>query len=165
MTKIAKAASFLFLWMLICPGNFSKAQTTAFEIFKPLTGKVWEGHYVDSEDSVYTHHVEWHYLLGSRAVKEVKIVDELDFLMETYYYYDWKNNKIGFLALLNKDMVSKGEVIADGSVIKLTGLNYFKGGSKEFRKTFQLDENGVLTDIYYGKKGDEWYCGHVIEYR
>lgn len=146
-------------------GISANAQSDALDIFNPLTGKVWKGHYVDSEDSIYTHLIEWEYLLGSKAVKETKTVDELDFQMITYYYYDWENKQISFLSLLNKDMVSSGHVTYDDSKIVLTGMNYFNGGSQEFRKTLTLDDSGVLTDVFISKKGAQWYKGHVIEYR
>lgn len=143
----------------------AKSQTKPLDLFKPLIGKVWEGHYVNSEDSIYTHHIEWIYLLGSRAVKESKIVDELDFVMDTYYYYDWGEKHIAFLSLLNKDMVSSGRVVIEESIIKLYGINYFDGGSQEFSKTFQLNDKGVLTDMFFRKKGEKWIRGHIIEYK
>ncbi len=59
------------------------AQNNHLQTFHKLVDKEWVGHYVDSEDSHYVHRVKFEYILNGQAVKETKIVDELQFEMET----------------------------------------------------------------------------------
>ncbi|MCK5079732.1 MAG: hypothetical protein KAR09_07290 [Bacteroidales bacterium] len=140
------------------------AQNNSIDIFKPLTGKNWEGHFVNSEDSIYTHHIKWEYMPGFKAVKETKSVPDLGFEMETFYYFDWEKNHISYLSLVNKDMISTGYVIIENSNIILEGQTFFEGGSSEFKKSFELNDNGILVDKFYRKKEGSWVRGHLIEY-
>jgi len=61
-------------------------------------------------------------------------------------------------------MNTKGKVIIEGSRIILEGENFFDGGSSTFRKTFEIQENGKIIDLFFRKKGDTWIRGHMIEY-
>lgn len=161
-TTMNKLTLALILLIYAVPG-FSQNQLE--DMFKQLVNKEWEGHYVNSEDSVYTHQLRFEYTLAKKVVKEMKDVPELDFHMETYYYFDWKNDNISFLTLLNKDMVSSGKVVMGGQKIMQIGTNYYDGGSQEFKKTYEINDEEELIDLFYRKKGDMWIRGHVIRYQ
>lgn len=108
------------------------AQSNPFQIFEPLTGKAWQGHYVGSEDSIYLHQIRWEYQLDSMVVVETKEVPELNFKMITHYYFDPEKKTMRFLSLLNKNMFSQGLVeISNGKII-LEGKNHFEGGQNKF---------------------------------
>lgn len=149
---------------LILFSEASIAQSNSLQIFESLTGKNWKGHYVDSEDSIYTHYIKWEYILDNKTVRETKTVSELNFEMVTYYYFDWEKDQISYLSLLNKDMMSTGTVHIKSSKIVLTGSTYFDGGAYNFKKTFELDDNGNLIDKFFRKKGDTWVKGHIIKF-
>ncbi len=154
--------------LILLGGLFSSsaclAQNKPLEIFNQFTGKSWEGHYVDSEDSLLIHELKWEFILNSKGAKETKSVPEVGFEMETYFYYDWEKNQISFLSLINKEMNSNGKVVAEGPKIILEGKTFYSGGSSEFKKTFEVNEDGKLIDEFYRKKGDGWIRGHLIEY-
>jgi hypothetical protein len=134
------------------------------QFFKPYVNKCWTGHYVNSEDSAYTHSIKWDYILDSKSVIETKTVPELNFKMETLYYFDWESNQISFISLMNKEMNSSGIVWVDGSKIIMEGKNYFQGGSAPFKKSYEISQDGNLIDTFFRKKGDLWVTGHLIKY-
>ena len=144
--------------------NLSFSQSDSVSIFDELANKVWVGHYVGSEDSNMVHNIHFSFLLQNKAVKEIKKVPEVNFNMETYYYWDWKEKQISFLSLINKDMISKGTVTQSNGKITLVGQTYFEGGIADFRKTFHINEDGKLIDCFYRKKKTGWVQGHLIEY-
>lgn len=164
MNRIAFFLCVLCFSMFMLPGKTSFGQNNSLDIFQDIASKTWEGHYVDSEDSVYTHYIKWEYMFESRALKEIKSVPELNFEMITYYYFDWETDQISTLSLLNKNMISKGLAYNEGDKILIKGRTYFKGGSAEFKKTFQLLDDGTLSDEFYRKKDGHWVRGHLIEY-
>lgn len=140
------------------------AQLMPIQIFDSFVDKNWEGHYVGSEDSIYLHQIKWDYILDSMAVKETKIVAELNFEMETYYFMDWDLNLITFMTLMNREMTSSGVIMIEKTAIVLEGVNVFKNGSAKFRKTFEINCDGKLVDQFYQWNGDAWERRHIIEY-
>ena len=141
------------------------AQDKPLDIFGGISGENWEGHFVDSEDSTYTHVISWEHMLDDKAVVETKSVAELNFEMVTYYYFDWEKDQVSFLSLLNKDLSSTGIVYAEKSKITLEGRTFYQGGSYEFRKSLELQKNGTLLEDFFRKKDGKWVQGHLIEYR
>ncbi len=163
ITKLSISVKSIMILFIIA-SSVSLAQNSHLETFHKLVDKEWVGHYVDSEDSHYVHKVKFEYILNGQAVKETKIVDELQFEMETYYYYDWDKEQISFLSLLNKEMHSIGKVVIDGSIFTLEGTNFFSSGRTEFKKKYEITKLGKFYDHFYRKKEDSWIRGHLIEY-
>jgi len=163
ITKLSISVKSIMILFIIA-SSVSLAQNSHLQTFHKLVDKEWVGHYVDSEDSHYVHKVKFEYILNGQAVKETKIVDELQFEMETYYYYDWEKEKILFLSLLNKEMYSVGRVIIDGSIFTLEGANIFNSGRTEFKKKYEITKLGKFYDFFFRKKDDQWIRGHLIEY-
>lgn len=162
--QLVKNFNVILLFVIII-GSRSFAQNTSLQFFEPYCDKSWTGNYINSEDSAYVHLIRWEYFLDSKFVKETKTVPELGFKMETMYYFDWGENQLSFLSLLNKEMNSKGKVWIEGSKIILEGINYFNGGSGEFKKSFEITEDSKVKDEFFRKNGDSWVKGHLIEYK
>jgi len=78
------------------------AQSGSLQIFEQFIDKDWTVHYIDSEDSALTHKIYWEYILNSKGVKETKVVPEVGFKMETFYYFDWEKNQTSFFHLSTK---------------------------------------------------------------
>lgn len=133
-------------------------------IFNDFVDKEWVGHYVDSEDSIYIHYISWKFDQNNKAVKESKNVPELGYHQETSYYWNWSENKLAFTSSNNKEMISSGIVHLENDKIHLIGKTYFSGGHSLFKKTFMIDSNDKVVDLFYRKRGDNWQQGHLIEY-
>lgn len=143
---------------------YAIAQLAGLQIFERYVNKSWEGHYMNSEDSIYLHQIKWDYVLDSMAVKETKIVAELNFEMETYYFMDWEFNLISFITLMNKEMTSSGVMMIEKTTLVLEGISVFKNGSAKFKKTYEINSDGKLVDQFYIWNGNAWEKGHMIEY-
>ncbi len=140
------------------------SQGDTFKMFNNMVGSTWEGHYVDSEDSALTHYISWEYCLDSSYVKQIKEVPDVGFKMETYYYWDYENNQISSLSLLNKEMISVGVVKELNEKIVIFSKTYFPNGKNESKTVFEIDDNGILNDYFFRKKSDRWIRGHLIKY-
>jgi hypothetical protein len=161
--KTLRKIIFLLFAMFLSHSAFSqKEQLKFFEVFMDHQ---WKGHYINSEDSALLHELSWEYGLDSSYVKQTKIVQEVDFKMETYFYWDYELNQISSLSLLNKQMISKGKVFFKENKLMHFYEAYFNGGSNSSKQTFGLDENDQLSDYFYRQKSDDWIEGHFIIYK
>ncbi len=133
-------------------------------IFDDFVGKEWIGHYQDSEDSLLVHTIEWEYDLNKQVVKEIKVVPEVNFLCETYFYWDYETAQISYLSLMNKKMISKGKAILENGRLMLTGKTFFPEGVQENKKTYEINKNGELVDHFYRRSKGIWVMGHFIIY-
>ena len=134
-------------------------------IFQDYIDKEWVGHYVGSEDSDYTHVISWKFIKKDNSVNEIKNVPELGYHQETFYYWNWEENQLAFTSSNNKDMISSGIVQLEDEKIALIGKTYFNGGYSLFKKTFAINDEGKLVDLFYHRRGDDWQQGHLIEYK
>lgn len=148
--------------LLVLSLESTSGQENQLSAFENLTAHDWIGHYVDSEDSNLTHNVTFEYHLGSRAVVQKKIVPEIGFEMETYFYWDWSDNRVAFLSLMNKDLFSTGWVEPTDSNLTLWGQTYFEGGQSDFKITYEINNQGRLVDRFYRRQKEAWVQGHLI---
>lgn len=155
-----RSSLFILMSSLSC-----QAQNNPWLLFGELMNKNWEGQYVGLEDSTYLHQIKWEFILDSMAVMESKEVGELEFKMKTFYYFDWEKGQLSFNSILNREINSKGKVYLNASKIILEGKNYFRGGSSDFRKIFEVNEKVELIDEFFLRKGDSFVRRHVIKYR
>lgn len=133
-------------------------------VFNDLIDTKWTGHYQNSDDSLLTHMISWEFDLNKEIIKETKIVSEVNFHSQTYYYYDYEINQISYLSLMNKKMISKGTLILKNGTIELIGKTYFPNGIQENRKTYKITDNGEIEDHFYRKSKSKWVDGHFIKY-
>ena len=103
--------------------------------------------------------------IWNQVVKEIKIVPELGFRMETQYFWDYELKRIRYLSLVNKAMISKGTVLVSENKIEKTGMTFFEGGNEQNRTTYEINENGALIDLFIRKSNQSWIQGHRIVYR
>ena len=133
-------------------------------IFDDFIDKVWIGHYQDSEDSLIIHTIKWNYDLNKQVIKEIKVVPEVSFYCETYYFWDYETDQISYLSLMNKKMISRGTVIKQNGKLELSGKTFFQNGFQENKKTYEITEDGKLKDYFYRKSKGKWVQGHFIQY-
>jgi len=158
-TKIVSAI--LFAFYLIINSAFGQE---ALSIFEDFTDKEWVGHYQNSEDSNLIHIIKWEYDLDKHVVNMIKTVPELDFRMETIFYWDYEKNQISTLSLVNKAMISKGTVVKTDDLLEIMGKTFFNNGSQEYRQTFEISDDGYLQDYFYRKTNNNFIQGHFIKY-
>ena len=135
----------------------------SLQMFDPLIGKSWIGHYVGRDEEL-DHFIRWEPILNGKAVREIKDVPELGFSLERVYYYDWGLEQLSFLALTSRGFISRGSASLDEGRILLTGVSVRPDGSAGFRIAFEVTPEGLLQDRFYLKKGDTWDQRHLIEY-
>lgn len=133
-------------------------------IFESYMGVIWEGYYVDSEDSSLTHFIYWEYSLDSSRIFQVKSVPELDFNMVTTYYWDDRKGEISLLTLLDENTYAVGYAHKEELHIEAYSKNYHAEGYHETISHYQLWE-GNLIDRFYRKKEGFWYIEHRIFYK
>ena len=133
-------------------------------IFKDFIGKKWIGHYQNSDDSLLVHTIKWEYDLNRNVVKEIKVVPEVNFYCETYYYWDHEADQISYLSLMNKEMINKGTLIMNNGKLELSGKTFFHNGFQENKKTYEITEDGKLKDFFFRKSKGKWKLGHFIQY-
>jgi hypothetical protein len=119
-------------------------------------GVIWEGHYVDSEDSSLTQFIYWEYSLDSSRVFQIKTVPELDFKMVTTYYMDERWNELASLTLLDENTYAVGYAHKEEQHIEAYSKNYHSEGFHETISHFVLWE-GKLIERFYRKKEGFWY--------
>ena len=131
----------------------------------PLVGPSWIGRFVSTPAPPFDHEIEWSAALGGHVVKWMKWVDELDFTMETAFYWDAEAETIAFTQLASNGNHSRGTVEwADGR-IALIGFSMRPSGPVGFRQTFEIMPEGTLEDRYYSRGSNAWIPEHVIVYR
>ncbi len=144
--------------------GYGQGMDKKLAIFNDYVDKEWVGHYVGSEDSIYTHYISWTFEKKDKAVTEIKNVPELGYHQKTSYYWNWSENKLAFTSSNNKEIISSGIVHFENDKIHLIGKTYFSGGYSHFKKTFTIVSNDKVVDLFYRKRGDDWQQGHLIEY-
>jgi hypothetical protein len=132
------------------------------EFMHRLLGKTWVGHYSNPEDAHYVHVMEWAPVLGGSSIRLSKRVDELAFEMETTYYWDPLEQQVAFVSLTNRGQLSEGVVKAEDGAVVLYGDMIEEGGTRAFKTTYSLQEDGSLEDRFFLKTGDQWKQRHLI---
>jgi len=129
-----------------------------------LVGTCWTGRFVSTPAPPFDHEIEWSAALDGHVVKWVKRVDELDFAMETVFYWDAEIATIAFTQLASNGIHSRGTVEAEGGKIALVGFSIRSSALVEFRQTFEIMPDGTLEDRYYSRGSGDWIPEHVIVY-
>ena len=129
-----------------------------------LVGSSWTGRFLSTPAPPFDHEIEWSAALGGHVVKWLKWVDELEFAMETAFYWDAAVETIAFTQLASNGIHSRGTVEAEGGKIALVGFSIRPSGAVEFRQTFEIMPDGTLEDRYYSRGSDGWIPEHVIVY-
>lgn len=132
--------------------------------FDPLVQGEWVGHYSDEETAHFEHVVRWESVHDGHVVRMVKKVDELDFAMETLYYWDPDVTCVSYVTVTNRGQVSTGRAAAEGDTIELLGHDLTPDGQVDYRYTFYVKDDGVLEDRFYRPDGDRWEERHLILY-
>ena len=137
---------------------------TYADIFDDFVNKEWTGHYMNSEDSNIVHQIKWEKTLDTKVIKEIKIAPEVSFEMHTYFYWNHGKKQIEFLSLDNKGNRGEGVVSTEKEILVYRGKFYYKNGENTFKKTFEIDSEGKLEDLFYIKRENSWIQRHHIEY-
>ena len=132
--------------------------------FEPLVGTEWVGRFASLPAPPFEHCVEWTAALDGQAVRWRKRVDQLDFTMETLFYWNRELEKVRFIQLASNGIHSKGAAAAEEGLVVLVGVAMHPSGIAEFKQTFEITPGGVLEDRYYSRAGEGWSAEHVIVY-
>jgi len=130
-----------------------------------LVGTSWIGRFVSTPAPPFDHAIEWSATLNGHVVKWMKWVDELDFTMETSFYWDAEADAIAFTQLASNGNHSRGTATSEDGKLILTGTSIRPSGLAEFRQTFEIMLDGTLEDRYYSRGSNAWIPEHVIVYR
>jgi len=131
---------------------------------EPLIGQEWVGHYTDEEAAHFIQELRWESICGGHVVRLSKEVEELDFTMETLYYWNADSSHVAYVTVTNRGQVSTGTVAALGDTIELLGQDLTAEGQMAYRYTFCIVGDGVLEDRFYRPTGDGWEERHLIRY-
>ena len=131
---------------------------------KPITGKVWLGHYADSETEHFNHLMKWAPILEGKAIRAEKMVPELDFFMETLFFWDPSAKEVRYMSLTNRGQLSEGAVSQEDGAIVLLGKSHEASGNREYKMTMKILKNGSLEDRFFLKRDGQWHQGHLITY-
>ncbi len=162
-----RKCGFVVLLMLFffCGSNVSGEEASdPLGFLSDLTGRVWLGHYSNPEDAHYNHVVRWSAALDGKAVRVEKKVSELNFEMETIFFWDPEIEKISFVSLTNRGQVSRGTAAKEDGTLVLLGASKAEGDSRDFKMSYCLMPDGTLEDRFFIKKGEEWQQRHLIRY-
>ena len=129
-----------------------------------LVGTSWIGRFVSTPAPPFDHEIEWSAALGGHVVKWLKWVDELEFAMETVFYWDAAVETIAFTQLASNGNHSTGTATFEDGRLTLTGLSMRPSELVEFRQTFEMMPDGTLEDRYYSRGSNGWIPEHVIVY-
>lgn len=146
-----------------CPAH-ARYLDNRLAVLQPLLGQEWIGHYVDSPDSHLTHTVRWENILDGTAVLKTKSVPDANFVSQTYFYWDDRQQVVAFLTLTNRGQVSRGVVGESLGRVVEHGVSMTKGGATEFRLSVEVLPDGRLRDVFERLVDGSWREGHVIVY-
>jgi len=132
--------------------------------FAPLLGTHWMGHFVSLPAPPFEHFITWDLALSGQVIRWLKTVDDVGFVMETYFYWDRIRETIAFVQLCNNGIHGTGVAEVADDTLTLLGVAMQPSGAIEFRQTFEQLEDGALVDRYDTRAGDAWSPEHVIVY-
>lgn len=163
--SIARTISLIAVLLLVATPPFAQESEKPLHIFDPFEGKVWLGHYSDSETSHFNHVMRCSPMLDEKAVRVVKKVPELDFIMETLCFWDPGAETIAYVSLTNRGQLSKGTVSVDEGKVVFLGVSVEKSGNRDYKMTLEVLEDGTLEDRFFLKRDGQWHQGHLIQYK
>lgn len=157
--------SVMAVMLLAAPPLFAQeSQQDPIDIFQKFSGKVWLGHYVDSETSHVNHVLRCSPILEGKAVRIVKKVPELNFMMETLCFWNPGEKTIDYVSLTNRGQLSKGRVSIDEGRVVFVGVSVEAGGNRDYKITMEARGDGSLEDRFFLKRDGQWHQGHLIQY-
>ena len=131
---------------------------------EPLFEGEWVGGYVGEEVPDVEIRLTFVPVLDGAKVSYHRRAEDLDFQAITHFFSDGQAGEVRFMSMNNRGTFEDGTVSTGDGRIVLDGTTHFPGGTRRFRTTLVLGQDGVLTDTFERMVGDEWVVGHVQEY-
>ena len=129
---------------------------------EPLMTHTWEGGFTEGDGAGLVISLRLEPVLSGRAVKCTREVAELGYVGETHFYWSPIREEVLFLALNSRGIVGEGVLSVRDEAIVLEGVDHWPDGTSiEYRKLWQIDDEGVLKDTYHRKEDGEWVLGHI----
>lgn len=128
----------------------------------PLAGRSWRGGYVGSDGPTIDHH--WEVALNGHVVVRRIDVPEVGFLDETRFFWDWERERIAFVGLNTRGIVTRGTVEAGEGKLVLSGIDHWPDRITESRRTIEVLADGRMRDTYERREAGQWVPGHVQEF-
>jgi len=130
--------------------------------FASLVGTSWRGGYVGSDGPTIDHH--WEAALDGHAVVRRIDVPEVGFSDETRFFWDWQQERIAFVGLNTRRIVTRGTVATSEGHLILQGTDHWPDHVTESRRTVELLPGGQMRDVYERREAGQWVPGHVQEF-
>lgn len=154
---------FTIIYTFISISEIYAQQRDAYlQLLHPLTGKNWEG-IMERFGEGAKRKVRWDIMWNGKAVKQVTEVEKINFITETYYYWDPDKQEISMFSLSNNGNYLQGHVKKENGRILMYGVATYPKAKVKFRNTFELTEDGKLIDRWFTFLDGEWKPGHVFE--
>lgn len=131
-------------------------------LFQPIINRRWEGDMPRFGEGV-KRQVRWEIMWNGKAVRQVTEVEKVNFITETYYYWDYDKQEIGMFSLSNNGSFLQGHVKEEKRKILLYGVAVYPEVKMKFRNTFELTEDRKLLDRWFTFRDGEWKPGHIFE--
>jgi hypothetical protein len=166
MNRTARLAIFLefFLVFAILSNSNAAELDQHLEFFAPLFGPTWQGGFIGENAPDMVIVLKFEPILNGMAVKYSREAAEIDFFMETHFYWDPSRGEVRFISLNSRGIVNEGTArLIDGSIV-LVGYSHHLDKTTEYRTEFEIDSNGVLRDTFTRKQDGAWVSGHTQEY-
>lgn len=141
------------------------ALAAELEFLRPLLGPPRVGSYIDSAPGELEMTVQWEVAHSGHVVRFTKSVPEVGFTAETLYYWDKIDERVVFVTVCSRGIMSRGAVREEHGSVVLTGIETWADQDVEFRLTFTVLPGGAVRDVYERFEGEKFVPGHVIEYQ
>jgi len=139
---------------------------------EPLLKSKWEG-FLKSPDGSEKFRVirTFEILQKGRIIKCTKTNVDRGNYGEGFFFWDDQHKKIAFFFVEDNGVFNKGFVETDSNLIKIKGTmtwprkpNPQVRQTFNFRNTFDINEDGTLTDSWFQDAFGGWRPGHVISF-
>ena len=131
-------------------------------LLAPLTNKNWEGKMPRFGEGA-KRLVRWEVIWDGKAVRQITEIKKINFITETYYFWDPDQQEIGLFSLSSNGSFLRGHVKEDQGKILMYGMATYPESRLKFKNTFELTEDGKLIDRWFTFQEGEWKPGHTFE--
>jgi len=161
MRKLFAAAALAALMT----GAGAAAAASPLDVFAPLCGKTWQGHFTGPDGTEMTDVSRWERVLGGKAVRTVHSLNGGVYGGESLLYWDPEAETIAFVYVTTAGFRTEGTMTVEGDTF--TSHEEVIGsadGITEVRATSRLRDDGALEVKSEYLQAGKWVPGHAVTY-